>query len=310
MIDKYNIIIVGGGPAGISAGIYGKYDGNNPLILEEKTLAWIPENHVNLLDKLEGFPGLLNTVNGDELIKKFKHSLSEMEVEYKENTRVYSIKRHGSSFIVKTGVEQYKTKAIVLATGTLPLELPDNLVQDYKKDIYYFAYDKFQDYIGKEVVVLGSRNSGSTAAIYLAENGVKVTIIEIKPEVQAKEKHTKYFNGLGIRTITNAKVEKLVGKDNKLEKVTYIKDGKYYDIDCKAIFCYIGVVPNVKLAKSLGVKLDENNYVETNFYQSSNVEGIFVAGDMCGDLKHIIAASGQGAKAAYNVNKYFNSIHK
>ncbi len=309
MIDKYNIIIVGGGPAGIAAGIYGKYDGNNPLILEEKTLAWIPENHVNLLDKLEGFPGLLNTVNGNELIDRFKHSLSEMEVEYKENSRVNSIIRQGSEFIVKTDTNKYKTTAVVLATGTLPLELPETLVGDYKKDVFYFAYDKFQDYIGKEVVVLGSRNSGSTAAIYLAEHGVRVTIIEIKPEVQAKEKHTKYFKGLGIRTITDAKVTKLSGKNKKLETVSYLKDGKNYDINCRAIFCYIGIVPNIKLASSLGVKLDENNYAVTNFYQTTDIDGVFVAGDMCGDLKHIVAASGQGAKAAYNINKYLNSHH-
>ncbi len=306
MIDTYNIIIIGGGPAGISAGIYGKYDGNRPLILEAKTLAWIPKNHVNLLGKLEGFPALLNTINGNELIDRFKDSLNEMKVEYRENTRVNSIVQKGSNFIVNTNAVNYKTNAVVLATGTLPLKLPNNLVGDYKKDVFYFAYNKFKNYINKEVVVLGSRNSGSSAAIYLAKHGLKVTIIEIKPEIQAKEKYTKYFKELGVRTITNAIVKKLSGKNKKLQFLYFSSNDIEYRINCQAIFCYIGIVPNIKLASSLGVKLDENNYVSTNFYQTTNIDGIFVAGDICGDLKHIIAACGQGAKAAYNVNKYLN----
>lgn len=309
MIDSYNVLIVGGGPAGITAGIYSKYDGNNPLILEEKTLAWIPENHVNLLDKLEGFPGLLNTVNGTELVDRFKYSLSEMGVEYKEHVRVLSIKRHGANFILKTDSSEYLTKAVILATGTLPVQLPKVLIKGFEDDIYYFALNNYEKYIGKHVVVLGSRNSGSTAAIYLARHGVKVTIVEIKALVQAKEKHTKYFKDLEIKTITNAKITALKG-EGYLAQLSYEIYGKVSEIECSALFCYIGVRPNIELAKSLDIQLDENEYAITDFYQTTGLKGVFVAGDMCGDLKHIVAASGQGAKAAYNVNKYLTTIHK
>ncbi len=307
IVDKYNIIIVGGGPAGIAAGIYGKYDGNTPLIIEEKSLAWIPENHVNLLNKLEGFPGLLNTVNGSELVARFRHSLREMDVEYTEGVRVNSIKRRDAGFVVSTDSIDYLTRAIVLATGTIPRQLPQDITEKYTNDIYYFALDNYKKYIGKNVVVLGSRNSGSTAALYLARHGLNVTILEIKPVIQAKEKHTQYFEGLGIKTITGARITRLGGRKGTLGNISYIIDGRTFRIDCAALFCYIGVVPNVGLAQSLKVELDENQYAVTNFYQTTNEKGVFVAGDICGDLKHIIAASGQGAKAAYNINKFFSA---
>ncbi|HEV2412744.1 MAG TPA: NAD(P)/FAD-dependent oxidoreductase [Candidatus Saccharimonadales bacterium] len=308
MIEDYNVIIVGGGPAGISAGIYAKYDGNNPLIIEEKTLAWIPEKHVNLLEKLEGFPALLNTVNGTQLVDRFRFSLSEMGVEYIEGVRVEKVTPGDGEIIVETTNGTYKTRAVIVATGTVPITLDTKLVNGHKKEVYYFAYNNFKDYIGKEVAVLGSRNSGSTAAIYLAKRGLKVTIFEIKDTVQAKYKHTQHFEPLGIKTITSAKVKRLEGSQS-LERLVYEKDGQDQTIDCRAVFCYIGVRPLLDIANDLKLPLNEQGYVDTNFYQTSPTPGLFVAGDMCGDLKHIIAACGQGAKAAYNVNKYF-SAHK
>lgn len=211
-VDKsYNIGIIGGGPAGITAGIYAKYDGNKPIIFEAKTLAWNPEKHVNLLDKLEGFPGLLNTVNGTELITKFKNSLRDMNVDYLEHCRVTAVASRKNEFIISTNKKQYNVKTVIIATGTNPIK-PNLTLKD---DIYYYAYDNYKKYINKEVIVLGSRNSGSTAAIYLARKGLKVTIIEIKDKVQAKEKHTKFFKNLGIKTITGATIDGF-----KLKKVS------------------------------------------------------------------------------------------
>lgn len=307
MIRNYNIIIIGGGPAGITAGIYSKYDGNNPLILEEKTLGWIPENHVNLLTKLEGFPGLLNTLDGTELINKFRHSLKEMGVDYIENRVVTSVIKKNEDFIVSTDKNVYVTNAIILATGTLPTKLSEAVVGDYHNYVHYFAYNNYSHYVGKDVVVLGSRNSGSTAAIYLAKKGLSVTILEIKPNVQAKYKHTSLFGELGIKVITNATITHLKGEHGILKTLFYQKNMKKYSVNCSAVFCYIGVTPNTIIAKQLGVRLDDQKYTISDFYQTTNVEGVFVAGDMCGDLKHIIAASGQGAKAAYNANKYLST---
>lgn len=303
IITDYNVIIVGGGPAGISAGIYAKYDGNNPLIIEQKTLAWIPEKHVNLLQKLEGFPGLLNTVDGSQLIARFRHSLSEMEVEYREGMAVTHVAAEAGRFIITTENAIYQTDAVILATGTVPIPLSPSVVNGHDKDVYYFAVDAYGPYIGREVVVLGSRNSGSTAAIYLAKHGARVTILEIKDAVQAKYKHTQHFEPLGIRTITGAQLTRLDGVSG-LESAVYVQNGSEQRIPCAALFCYIGVQPLTDLAAALGLSTADHGYLATNFYQTTNVPGVFAAGDVCGDLKHIIAACGQGAKAAYNVNKY------
>lgn len=305
--NKYNVAIIGGGPAGISAGIYTKYDGNNPIIIEAKELAWIPRLHVDLLDKLEGFPGLLNTVNGTKLVSMFRHSLKEMDVDYVENTSVSDILPTKEGFEVKAGKNIYKVRAVILCTGTTPKTIDCPGAKQFANHVFNFAYETYKPYVGKDVVVLGSRNSGSTAAIYLAKHGCKVTIIEKKSDVQAKVKHTQHFEPLGIKTITNATLKSLKGEATVLKSLTYEQNGKEHTIPAAAVYPYIGIDPVNNFAKKLGLQIDADGYVVTNFYQQSNIPGVFVAGDLCGDLKHIVAAEGQGAKAAYNVNKFFNS---
>lgn len=310
MNNDFNIAIIGGGPAGVSAGIYSKYDGNNPIILEAKKIAWIPENHINLLERIEGFPGLLNTINGTELVDMFRNSLSEMQVEYRENEKVIGIEETSNGFIAVTSSIIYKVDTVIIATGTKPLLPSVQIDNKALSNIHLFAYDTYQPYIGKNVTILGSRNSGSTAAIYLAKRGVKVTVIELKKTVQAKLKHTQHFESLGIKVITGANVNKVkVGTQDNLE-VFYKKEGKLSRIHCAAMYSYIGVAPENKLAKSLGVAVDSNGYALTSFHQTTDQKGVFVAGDLCGDLKHVVAACGQGAKAAYNANKYIIATNR
>jgi len=311
LIDEYNVVVVGGGPAGIAAGIYAKYDGNNPIILEAKTLAWIPENHINLLGRVEGLPGLINRVGGTELKEMFIDSLSEMNVEYREHTAVESITRaKNGEFRIGTATGAvYRTKAAIICTGTEPKQLSCKGSDKFKNCIHYFAYNDFRKYLAgnKKVVVLGSRNSGATAAIYLAKNGLSVTIVEIKDAVQAKEKHTKQFGALGIKVITGAAIESLNGH-KKLESATLrLQDNGVKEIPVDGIYCYIGVKASDKLLRMLGLKMGANGFFQTDFFQRSAIPGLFVAGDLCGDLKHIVASTGQGAKAAYNVNKFLRS---
>jgi thioredoxin reductase (NADPH) len=310
-ITDYNIIIVGGGPAGVSAGIYAKYDDNRPIILESKTLCWIPRLHINLLGKVEGLPGMLNTINGDTLVKRYKRSLAFMDVPYQERVSVTSIERiNPGLFKIYTNDDKvYTSPVVILATGTLPKILNCQNFNLYKRNFYYFAYNKFAKYVGQQVIVVGSRNSGSTAAIYLARHGVKPIIIEKKETVQAKFKHTRYFKPLGIKLYTNTELLSVDGNHQKMGSAVIKVDQKQLKLAAKAVFVYIGIDPLNQLALSLGADIDADGYIKTDFFQTTKVPGLYVAGDICGDLKHVVAAAGQGSKAAYNANKYLKLIN-
>lgn len=312
IISRYNVVIIGGGPAGIAAGIYAKYDNNNPIILEAKNLAWIPESHINLLGRVEGLPGLVNRVGGTELKKMYIDSLNEMDVKYREHTLVESIAQTKTGeFEIRTDTgELYRSKVAIVCTGTTPKRLNCKGLIKFKNNVHYFAYNDFQQYLKsaeKSVIVFGSRNSGATAAIYLARKGLKVTIVELKDSVQAKDKHTKHFEPLGIKVITGATVISLNG-DTTLESITILAAGETKQVQACGLYCYIGVIPNDKLLNKFGLERGSEGYFHTDFFQQSNVPGLFVAGDICGDLKHIVASSGQGAKAAYNANKFLHSV--
>ena len=305
MSKIYDILIIGGGPAGITSSIYAAYDNRSSLIIEEREICWIPEKHINLLEKIEGFPGLINQVNGSEMVKRFRHSLAEMAVTPREKTKVKNIIKVNDNFeIILNDNKKLYSSSIVLCMGTKPTKLClENEDKFSKKNIFYFAYGHEKRYKNQEVVVVGSRNSGATAAIYLASNGAKVTILEIKDTVQAKVKHTRHFKPLGIKTITGVKITKLCGRE-KLESIQYSTSQGKSEKVLSALFVYIGVMPNNGLAKNLGVDTDSQGYVLVNSKQSTNVEGVYAAGDITGGLKHVIVACGEGAQASYSINSY------
>ncbi len=304
-----DIAIIGGGPAGISAAIYATYDGNSCVVFEEHTLAWIPEKHINILSGIEGFPGLTNKIKGTELVSMYRESLAFMKVTPQEHEKVITIERLKSDYIIRTTSKEYLAKSVILCTGTIPkkLNLPDEEIYA-ENNLYYFCYGEEDKYRGKNVLVVGGRNSGATAAKHLANNGAKVTIIEIKDRLQAKDKHTHEFESLGIKTLTSTSITKLLGNNGILTGVELLSDGNSLQMDYDAIFVYIGVDPNNALALALGVKVDDFGYVLVDNKQQTSIPGVFAAGDLCGNLKHVVAASGQGGTAAYIANQYIQML--
>ena len=231
-----------------------------------------------------------------------------MHVTPVEHASVLGIKKNKQFFDLKIRAGQNNftkcVKSIILCTGTKPKKLELKQEEKFaKKNIHYFAFPLGSKYAGKNVIVVGSRNSGSTAALYLAKHGAKVTIIEIKDRVQAKNKHTKHFQKLYIEVLTSARIIKLNGL-NKLEEIVIQQDKKKIKKKLDGLFVYIGINPNTFLADSLGVKKNQDGFIQVNAKQETNIPGVYAAGDVCGNLKHIVAASGQGATAAYCANNF------
>ncbi|EKD94322.1 MAG: hypothetical protein ACD_26C00117G0001, partial [uncultured bacterium] len=203
-----DIAIIGGGPAGISAAIYSKYIGKSFKLFEKKTIGWIPESHINLTNDLQGLPALLHTINGTQLIEMYNNSLNKMNILPIENTKISEIRKEGGIFIlINEKGNEFHAKSIILTTGTTPRKLGIS-GEEETENIYYFAYGYADKYKGEDVIVFGSRNSGATAAMYLAERGVRVTIIELKDSIQAKPQYIERLKRLGVNIMLSSKVEK------------------------------------------------------------------------------------------------------
>ena len=288
---KYDLIIIGAGPAGLSAALYAARYKVKTLVI-----GMLPGGTATEAHKVCNFPSYDN-IGGVELMLKMIKQINDLGVEVKQE-EVIDIK---DSFKIKTNKGEYAAKKIIIATGSKRMKLgvdrEDELVG---KGVHYCATCDANFYKDKIVGVVGGGNAALTSALLLAKIAKKVYIIyrrdkfsKAEPSwVEDVEKEKK------IVPVFNSEVKKLIGK--KLEEVE-ITDGKKIKLD--GLFVEIGGITNIKLAKLIEIKLDRN-YIKVDKNQKTNVEGVFAAGDVTNNpLKQIVTACGEGAVAGFSVFK-------
>jgi len=287
---EYDLIIIGAGPAGLTAAIYAARYKLSTLVVGEQIGGMAAE-----ADEICNFPSYKKII-GIELTKKMIEQVENLGVEIK-NSYADSIKKIDSQFLVKTNSTEYKAKKIILATGTekrkLGLKNEDKFLG---KGVSYCATCDAAFFKNKVVGVVGGSNSALTAALLLSKFANEIYIIYRKNKffraepkwVEEVERNEK------IKSIFNANVIELVG-ENKLECVK-LDNGEKLNLD--GLFVEIGSIPSVKLAEELGIELEEN-HIKVDKKQRTNMEGVFAAGDVTNSpLKQIIVACAQGAIAA------------
>ena len=297
-IDKnYDLVIIGAGPAGLTAALYAARYKLNVLVIGKLQGGTATKAH-----KICNFPSYEN-VGGVELMLKMINKVKNLGVEIKQE-EVINIKKE-SFFKIVTNKGEYFSKKIIIATGSnrtkLGIEREDEL---NGKGINYCATCDANFYKGKIVGVVGGGNAALTSALLLAKIAKKVYIIYRKDKfskaepilVEEVKKEKKIFS------VFNSEVLKLIGGE-KLEEVEIEKKGEIKDLKLDGLFVEIGGVSNIKLAKLLGINL-EKNYIKVDEEQKTNVEGVFAAGDVTNNpLKQIVIACGEGAVAGFSVFK-------
>jgi len=288
----YDLIIIGSGPAGLTAGIYAARYNLNFLIIGKLEGGTISEAH-----KVCNFPTQNNT-SGFKLTQNMINHVKELEGEIKQE-EIIKITNEGE-LIAKTNKEQYKTKKIILATGREKQELNVKGEKGFLgKGVSYCATCDATFYKNKIVAVAGGGNAAITAALLLAEYAKKVYIIYRKEKffraeptwVKQLEKERK------IKPIFNSNIKEIYGKNS----IEGIKLDTKREIDLNGLFIEIGFKPNEKLSKDLNLET-EKGYIITNNKQKTNKEGIFAAGDITNNsLKQVITACAEGAIAATSV---------
>ena len=290
MTKKYDLIIVGAGPAGLTAAVYAER-----CILDILILGEIPGGTITEAHKVCNFPSE-KEIPGMELAFKMLEHVKSLGVKIKQE-KVQEIKKQNNEFKIKTNKEEYFAKKIILAIGMKKEKL--NIKGENKflgKGVSHCASCDACLFKNKTVAVIGGSNAALTSALLLAKHAKKVYIIYRREKffraepawIKQVEKNKK------IKTIFNSNIKEIYGN----EKVEGIKLYNSENIKIDGIFVEIGSVPDRNFLKRLSLET-EGDYVKVNKKQQTSIEGIYAAGDVTNNpLKQIITACGEGAVAA------------
>ena len=299
----YDLIIIGGGPAGFTAGIYAvRYN------LKTLIIAATPGGLATDASEVENYPGF-NRVSGYDLMQKFKDHALGLGAKLK-TTQVVSVKREGQIFSVITSEgKTYSSKAIILALGTRRRKLQIPGEEEFLgKGVSYCAVCDAAFYKDKVVGVVGGSDSAAQAALLLAKYASKVYLIYRRKPLRAEPALVdKILANKKIEVVYNANVVKLAGSDKLQELI--LDTGQTIKAD--GLFVEIGGVPNTVLTKDLGVKTNDRGYIIVDPAMKTNVEGVFAAGDVTTGsnmMQQIITACAEGALSAESAYKYCDNI--
>ena len=301
-MEKYDIIIVGAGPGGLTAGIYAGRQGTKTLILDKNLAGGIGRE----VPEMENYPGF-DLVSGLELAEKMKNQCVK-NVELHENEGVNTIEKiedNDYNFKVESDEHSYLTKTVIIATGSSHQQLNIPGEEEFKgRGVSYCATCDGMFFAGKDIAMVGGGNSALQEAVFLSNLGCNVTVIHRREEFRAEQYLQDKLKEKGIKTIMNATVEEIKG-DMLVSSIT-IKDkesGELKDLEVNGVFISIGYKPHTKLAEELGVDLDKNNQIITDKNQKTNIDYVYSAGDVCGGVKQWVVACGEGAIAATSAYK-------
>lgn len=297
----YDLIIVGAGPAGISAGIYAKNFGLDCLIIGEEKGGLI-----NTAYKVENYPGIIN-VTGKELAKKFIAHQKHLKIPFKKE-RAGKITQQKDGFKILTNKSSYQGKTIILAFGTEFKKLEIKNIDKFEgKGVSYRIDDSAFLFKNRVVAVIGGANAAAMSAVMIAGKAKKIYIIYRKEKLRADAIWLNRINKLkNVEVIYVANISELKGK-KRLEKIILSNGQK---IEVSSLLIGAGCAPNTFLIHDLGIAADERGYIKVGKYQSTNVPGIFAAGDITtgsDEFRQIITAAAEGSTAVLGV---FNFLSK
>jgi len=305
MTEIYDIVIVGGGPAGLSAGIYGSRSRLKTVILQKGK----PGGQAATTQDLENYPGFSRGTTGPELMEAMaKHAQSFGTEIIRED--VVDLDLEGDIKVVRTkSGKEYRSKIVILAPGAEPGSLNIKGEHAFRgKGVSYCATcdaDFFEDL---DVIVVGNGDAAVEEAMYLTKFAKTVTIIVIHDEGMLdcnKASAEKAFNNPKIKWVWNSVLEEIKG-DGLVERVVIknIKTGELSERETSGVFFFVGTVPKTDMLKGK-VELNEQGYIITNEQMETSVPGVYAAGDArVKYLRQVVTAAADGAVAAVAAEKY------
>ena len=302
----YDVVIVGGGPAGLTAGIFAAKRKLNALVLE----AGEPGGQPLYAFWIENYTGF-NKIEGKELAKRFVEHAKEAGVPIKLE-EVHSIEKRGSNFVARTHDAEYEAKSVIIASGAKCRNLGICGENEYLgKGVSFSASCDAQNFKGKKVAVVGGGDSALKAAVFCTQFASEVYLIHRRDEFKAEEAVQAELKKSSVKLMLNMAPKEFKG-DNSLRSIILedVNTKQTSELQVDGVFVYVGNTPASSLAAKLGVEIDVKCFLKVDRMQKTNVPGVFAAGDITGGILQVIAACGEGAVAAVKAYEYVRSLEK
>ncbi|WP_436669510.1 thioredoxin-disulfide reductase [Lactiplantibacillus plantarum] len=306
MAKSYDVIIIGAGPAGMTAALYASRANLSVLLLDRG----IYGGQMNNTAAIENYPGF-KSVLGPDLAKDMYESATQFGAEYAYGS-VESVEDRGDVKIVTTDSDTFETKALVIGTGSEYRKLGVTGEDTYGgRGVSYCAVCDGAFFRNKHVVVVGGGDSAIEEGTYLTQLADKVTVIHRRDQLRAQQiLQDRAFANPKMEFVWNSNVTEIIGDDKKVTgvKVNNNKTGEDSEIAVDGVFIYVGINPITKPVSNLGIT-DENGWIETNDHMETKVPGIFAVGDVRKkDLRQVATAVGEGGTAGQGVYTYITAL--
>ena len=306
-MEVFDVVVIGGGPAGLCAGLYAGRAKLKTVVLEKG----VPGGQIVNTGDVEDYPGFEH-IMGPELAQKMEEHCKKFgaEIRMEEVLEVYC---DGEDRVTRTDENEYRSKVVILSAGGSPnyLEIPGE--KDYwGKGVSYCAICDGAFFQDEVIAVIGGGDAAVEEGLFLTKYGSKVPIIHRRDQLRAtKIIQERAFNSEKIEFIWDTVVEEIVGDDKEVKHLTLknVKTGETDRLDVGGVFIFIGFTPNSGLVRE-PLDKDENGYYVTDETMQTNIPGIYAVGDVRTQVaRQLTTAVGDATTAAVAAEKYIESLH-
>ncbi|WP_181399000.1 thioredoxin-disulfide reductase [Apilactobacillus timberlakei] len=308
MMEKYDVIVIGAGPGGMTAALYASRANLSVLMIDRG----IYGGQMNNTAEIENYPGF-KSILGPDLAKKMYEGSINFGAKYAYGT-VESIEQSGKNKIVKTDQDIYETGSVIIGTGSQYRKLGVEGEDEYGgKGVSYCAVCDGAFFKNREVVVIGGGDSAISEALYLAGITSKVTVIHRRDQLRAqKVLQDRAFANDKINFIWNTNVTEIIGDNMKVTGVKTLNNqtNETDVVDANGVFIYVGNNPMTEPFNNLNIT-DDKGWIKTNERMETLVPGVFAIGDVRSkELRQVATAVGDGGIAGQNAFEYVSSLEK
>ena len=304
MNDVWDLVIVGAGPAALTAAVYAGRDGLRTLVVEKQLIG----GQVATVDRIENYPGFVDGVEGFTLASQFESQARRFNAEIKFG-EVQGIAKEGDNILVKVDNGDVVARAALIASGTKyrHLNIPGE-DEYFGRGVHYCATCDGALYRDKEIVTVGGANSAVQEALFLSQFAGHITMLVrswIKADQILKDRLDDAIRAGKIALMEEWRPTEIVGDDNGVNGVEIINDNESKRIDCAGVFVFAGQDPNTQFLTNSDIQLADDGLIVTDNNYQTSMAGVWAAGDVRrGSTKQIISAAGEGAAVAIKIGKF------
>jgi thioredoxin reductase (NADPH) len=302
--NKHDLVIIGSGPAGLTAAIYTTREDIDTLVFERGVIGGLAA----VTDKIDNYPGFADGVEGlklaDDLRKQAERFGAVIEL-----GEVNGISDEGEYKRLDTTSGDILAKVVLLTTGSDYKKIGvTGETEYYARGVHYCATCDGAFYRDKKLVVVGGGNSAFQESIFLTRYANHIDLL-VRSTVKASDvlqhEMQEYVDAGKVTIHLNTTTEEIIGKDNSVTSVKVKSDGEVKEIETDGVFVFVGLTPNTQFLKDTIVRLDEIGFVITDQHLQTTMQGVFAAGDVrCGATMQIASAAGEGATAALKIREF------